>query len=205
MKKLMVLVVVLAVSLISGCATIVGGGGHQSVSFNSEPADATVTVSGKVLGKTPITVDISRDKNQSVVFEKEGYKTFTTQLSTTLNGWFWGNIVIGGLIGSTVDSVSGAIHEYSPDQYFVTLVPEKAYGMESNAPKSVKQILMAFGAEIRLELASGSGTHLDELCGVLGVKPEEKATAVAALKNLALGTTDDLALANKIIEVFSVK
>jgi uncharacterized protein YceK len=38
---------------ISGCASIVDGT-DQSMTFNSEPDGAAVTVAGKVVGKTPL-------------------------------------------------------------------------------------------------------------------------------------------------------
>ncbi len=196
--------IVASAALLSGCATVVSGPSQQ-VTFNSEPQEATVTVAGKALGKTPITANVSRDKNVAVTFEKEGYKTYTTQLSTTLNGWFWGNIVIGGLLGSTTDGLSGAINEYSPNQYFVTLVPEKPFGTESNRPKDIKQMLLGFGAEIRGELAVGGGSHVNELLAAIGVTEDKQAQAVAALKNMAVSEQDNLEFAKKIIEVFEVK
>ena len=189
---------------ISGCASIVSGSSQQ-LSFNSETDEATVTGSGKVLGNTPLTVSVSRDKNQSITFEKEGYKTYTAQLSTTLNGWFWGNIVIGGLPGSTTDSVSGAMHQYSPDQYFVTLTPNQPLGIESNAPRSVKQLLIGSGPKIRLEIASGSGAHLDDLLKLLNITDENRSQGIAALKNLSERYKDDLEFAKKIIEVYEIK
>lgn len=196
--------VIASAAILSGCATVISGP-SQEVTFNSEPQEATITVAGKVLGKTPITANVSRDKNVAVTFEKEGYKTYTAQLSTTLNGWFWGNIVIGGLLGSTTDGLSGAIHEYSPDQYFVTLVPEKAFGMETNRPKDIKQMLLGFGSEIRSEIAGGGGSHVNELLAALGVVEEKKAQAVAAIRNIAASEDDNLELAKKIIDVFEIQ
>src|SRR5690606_19934561 len=73
--------------MIASCATIVTGT-SDTISFNSEPDGATVTVAGRVIGKPPVSVVIDKDTNQAVTFEKDGYKTFTTQLSTTTNPWF---------------------------------------------------------------------------------------------------------------------
>ena len=123
---------------VTGCAAIVTGV-DQKMTFNSEPDGATVIVSGKAVGKTPLTVEVDKGKNQALVFEKDGYKPFTTQLSTTLNSWFWGNIVFGGFLGSTTDGVSGAIYEFSPDQYFVTLTPESSLGIATSRPRKIKE------------------------------------------------------------------
>jgi hypothetical protein len=58
------------------------------------------------------------------VFSKDGYKPVTMELTTTLDPWFWGNIVLGGFIGSTTDYINGSVNEYSPSQFFVTLTPD---------------------------------------------------------------------------------
>jgi len=60
-------------ALIGGCATIVSGT-TQEVSFQSNPEGAKVTVSGRVIGKTPVTLQLKREKGQSLAFEKEGYE-----------------------------------------------------------------------------------------------------------------------------------
>ena len=92
---------------LGGCASIISGK-SQEVSFDSQPDGVTVDVNGKVLGKTPFTVTIARKSDQSITFTKDGYKPTTMRLETSINGWFWGNIVIGGLLGSTTDGLSGA-------------------------------------------------------------------------------------------------
>ena len=56
--KYPLLVALAAIAFLStGCASIVSGT-DQKLTFNSEPEEATVTVSGRVLGKTPLTVPV---------------------------------------------------------------------------------------------------------------------------------------------------
>lgn len=190
--------------LVAGCATIVTGT-SDTITFNSEPEGATVTVAGRVIGKTPVSVVIDKDTNQAVTFEKEGYKTFTTQLSTTTNPWFFGNIVIGGLLGSTTDGVSGAIIEYSPDQYFATLTPEVPFGINNNLPRRVKEVVVAFGDDIRAELAAGSGPYTTELLGLLGVATENHEASTRVLASLASQSEDNLEFAESIIEFYELR
>ena len=112
--------------------------------------------------------------DQSITFEKEGYETYTAQLSTTTNPWFFGNIVIGGLLGSTTDGVSGAIHEFSPDQYFVTLKPDTPTGISTSKPRQIKEIIIAFSGEFRHQLASGGGEKVTPSCNCWVSMPPRK-------------------------------
>ncbi|MEC7816013.1 MAG: PEGA domain-containing protein [Pseudomonadota bacterium] len=190
--------------LSTGCASIVSGT-DQKLTFNSEPEEATVTVAGRVLGKTPLTVPVDRGSNLAITFEKEGYKTHTAQLSTTTNPWFFGNIVLGGLVGSTTDGVSGAIHEFAPDQYFVTLKPDTQTGISTSTPRKIKEIIIAFSGELRHQLATGGGEKVETILRLLDVEDSEKGTTVQALNQLALANENDLELANTIIEVYDVQ
>jgi len=194
------------ISLASGCASIVTGT-DQRLTFNSEPDQATVTVSGRVFGKTPLTVQVDKGTNQAFTFEKEGYKTHTAQLSTTTNPWFFGNILFGfgGLLSSTADSATGAIHEFSPDQYFVTLSPDTPTGISTSKPRRIKEIIIAFSGEVRGQLASGGGELVDTILALIGVESVEKETTIRALNQLALNNDNDLELAEAIIKFYNVQ
>ncbi len=188
--------------VITGCASIITGT-EQTMTFNSEPDGATVIVAGKTLGKTPITVKIPKDKNLSMTFEKDGYKSYTTQLSTHLQGWFWGNIVIGGLLGSTTDGISGAMYEYSPDQYFVTLVADKPYGVaDASKSRRIKELFVAFGGDIRMQLSAGHGELLNQVVSLLNPDQGSSEMVISVLRKFASETDDDLELAKKAVSFY---
>ena len=198
-------IILAALSILSsGCASIVTGT-DQKVTFDSEPDGATVSVSGRVLGKTPVTASVDKDKNQSFSFEKDGFKTHTAQLSTSTTPWFFGNIVFGGLPGSTTDSVSGAIYEFSPDQYFITLTPDTPTGVSSSAPRRIKEIIIAFSGEFRKQLAAGGGEYVETVLSLIDVEESNRDTTIKALNQLALKTDNDLDLAKAIIEIYGVR
>ena len=155
---------ILLLFLTSACATIVAGTTDE-VTFNSEPQGVQVTAGGKVLGKTPMTIQLDKKSGQVVEFELEGYKKQTRPLSTKLEPWFFGNILIGGLVGSTTDAVSGSIHEYSPNQYYVTMVAESSTSVnviKSEKAKIKEYIVISYNQIIR-ELPMGEGQYLDSL------------------------------------------
>lgn len=114
---------------LSGCASIVSESRYP-VSINSNVPEAVVVVKNRYGNEvhrtfTPAMVTLSSDdgffkKAKYVIeFEKEGYTSSTQSLSASLDGWYIGNIIFGGLIGwLIVDPATGAMWK----------LPETAYG-----------------------------------------------------------------------------
>lgn len=106
--------------LTSGCATIVSDSSYP-VTIKSIPAGASFKVtnsSGLVIhsGTTPSTVTLKSGagyfKSASYIlsFEKDGYIGNSFELESTMDGWYIGNLVFGGLIGFLiVDPATGAM------------------------------------------------------------------------------------------------
>lgn len=205
MRSLTITLFAVGAFVCSGCASVVTGT-DQKVTFNSEPDGASVIVSGRALGKTPLTVDVDKGKNQSFSFQKEGYKEHVAHLSTSTTSWFFGNILLGGLglVGSTTDGVSGAIYEFSPDQYFVTLTPDTASGISTSNRRRIKEIIIAFSDEFRHQLASGGGEYVNAVLKLIKVNVKDGDTTIRVLNRLALENDDDLKLAEKIIDLYDV-
>lgn len=190
---------------LSACASIITGT-SQEVTFNSNPDEATVLVSGRVIGKTPVTTSIKKQSGQSLVFEKEGYKPLTMQLETHLNPWFWGNIVLGGFIGSTTDGLSGAVHEYSPNQYMVTLQPAGTGSLETQTAISERQkrrdyIVTNYDRLID-DLQKGAGEHLTSLLSLLNVSANQTESAIKRIRALSEAYPGIIEFADHVIEAF---
>lgn len=120
-----------------GCASIVDGGA-KPVSIKSQPSDAKVTVYDKkgaelVVGRTPALFPLKRSggyfmtTKYRIVIEKQGYKTAEVVVKSTINGWYFGNILFGGLIGLIiVDPATGAMWTLSPKEANSVLVEQSA-------------------------------------------------------------------------------
>lgn len=98
----------------SGCATLLDGT-TQNVTFNSQPNGVKIVLNGTPLGVTPLTTQIERSDEIVILAQKDGYQDQKIALQTKVNTYFWGNIITGGFFGSTTDSLSGAMVEYSPN------------------------------------------------------------------------------------------
>lgn len=110
MKILIVLLAGLA-----GCATIVHGS-RQDVFVKSEPSGAVVRV-GATATKTPGFLTLDRKQSIYVlVFEKEGYKPIEVELRRKMDSWFFGNIIIGGIIGIVIDFTNGSAYKLIPSE-----------------------------------------------------------------------------------------
>jgi hypothetical protein len=106
----------LALTLVlSSCATIISGS-KQNVKINSNPTVATVFVDGGEQGKTPLEVKLKRNTDHKISLVLEGYKPYDVNLTRKTNGWVWGNILFGGLIGLIVDMSTGSIYRLSPNE-----------------------------------------------------------------------------------------
>jgi uncharacterized protein YceK len=115
-----------AMTVLGGCASIVSDS-KPKVGLYSLPTNANYVIKdskGSVLlkGVTPGTalLETSRGyfKSQSytVTFQKEGYTETTVPLKSTVSGWYWGNLLIGGLIGMLiVDPLTGAMYTLPDD------------------------------------------------------------------------------------------
>lgn len=172
-----------------GCATLFVGE-QQSLTFDSEPAGAQIIINGVPMGVTPanITVQKRNYENATVVFKKEGYTDQQAAFHTKVTGWFWGNILIGGLLGSSIDSLTGSMLEYDPDKFFVTLPPEKASTGEMarlEYQSKVRKYILLSHEHLVSDLAKGSGEHLSSLCVLLGVTEPGQEAAIRELRTLA--------------------
>ena len=120
---------------LSGCATIVSGT-TQKLSVSSNPSDAVAKVDNNLSAKTPTTFTLERKNDHTIEISKEGYKTAIVLIKRTFNGMMAGNILIGGIIGSGVDAVSGANNKLIPERIDVVLEEGEGY---SDVPKFVAQ------------------------------------------------------------------
>jgi hypothetical protein len=110
-----------------GCASIVHGG-NRLIAISSEPAGAKATItktSGEVVSvtNTPCTVSLDpkrgyfKGQSYHLKLELEGYRTADVELRSEMSGWYWGNILLGGLIGMlAVDPVTGSMWNIAPDK-----------------------------------------------------------------------------------------
>lgn len=205
-KERLGLIALLPLMTIWGCASIIEGK-SQAVTFNSEPPGAQVLINGMPMGVTPATITLKKSEydNANVVFKKDGYQDQQANLHTKVTGWFWGNIITGGLLGSGTDAISGAMWEYSPDKYFVTLPPQKASSGEMarlDYENKVRIFLLFSHEQLVADLATGQGESLSSLYVLLGLNESQVKDALVEIRMLASSTENSPTFAEAVIKQF---
>lgn len=200
MKKAGIYAAVISVAFLQACASIFSGK-TQPVSFDSEPSEVTVTINGRVMGKTPLTTQLKKEKNQVITFEKEGYKTQTRSLDTRITGWFWVNTLglTYGLFSSTTDRLNGSMYQYAPNRYYVNLVPKNAVGVgDMPAAARIKDFVVSSYDHLANDIKSGKGEYLESLYQLLEITPEQRAGSLSELRRLLAANKDVIGFADAV-------
>ena len=119
----MIMLLVAGMLMVQGCATIASGttkGIHigsrpQGVDFQIDTVsqfDTDAVGTYVAAGTTPQYVRITRGagffRRYIVTFTDDNYETKTVPIRSGVNGWLFGNILIGGIPGIIIDTVTGA-------------------------------------------------------------------------------------------------
>lgn len=130
-----VLFVAAAVAL-TGCASIVSDSKYQ-VEISSNPQGAQFEIAnedGDIVntGVTPDHIMLEAGagyfdgETYRVTYRKDGYEQKSTILDSKVDGWYWGNLGFGGIIGwFIVDPLTGAMYKL-PRAAHVNLQPSAA-------------------------------------------------------------------------------
>ena len=129
-------VIIIICAFLSGCASIISKTSWP-VSIDSKPDGVHVSITNKsgkevFAGKTPLVTIL---KSGSGYFTKESYTVVMTyngiekrtiNLECSVNGWYFGNLLIGGLIGMLiVDPATGAMYRLEKKDIYEVFKDDK--------------------------------------------------------------------------------
>lgn len=110
----------LSLFMLFSCASIVSKSQYP-ITVSSSPDNAIIIIENKAgeqvfKGTTPTTVTLNASagffsgERYTVTYEKDGYESSVRTISSELDGWYIGNILLGGVIGMLiVDPATGAM------------------------------------------------------------------------------------------------
>lgn len=134
MKKIFVSLLLV---VFSGCATICQSG-PDHIPVDSNPQGAGVYLDGQLMGTTPMVLNVPRDSDGHIRIEKVGYAPYMVDRNKVVAGWVFGNILIGGLIGLSVDLITHNQGKYPEDPVYVQMAaaPGSSSPVDSRVPAS---------------------------------------------------------------------
>jgi len=170
-EKLLVASLFFLVMWGSGCATVMTGK-YQHIPVTSEPPGIKVRSGTGVSITTPGSFNLIRNQDHTLVAEYPPAEPQQVELKHKLQGWFWGNILLGGIVGGIVDAVSGASDELQPKSVYFdftsagqSVASRKRSYLESH-PDTEEEVRFAILNEL-----SRKGMTKEELMASLG-KPD---------------------------------
>lgn len=189
--------VALAAVLAAGCASIVKGT-RQTITISSNVDGADVLLDGLKVGTTPFVGEVPKNK-ATLVVQKAGYRANTVSLAKSLEPMFWGNIIIGGTLGSITDFASGAAYQYAPASYQVDLKPEGQAQATFERSVAARKFAMIYVDRIAADLSRGSGDHLDALLSIVNGERAGAADAQAVRRALVTAEADPVRFGNAVV------
>ena len=115
--------------MLSSCATIVSGG-NPSITINgnvSEPVTIVTEEQTYPNISLPAVVKVNRHHldGQRIRITSDNYKFNDIILEKSVNGWAFGNVLIGGLIGLTIDLATNSVSLPAQNEYIVVPQPKQ--------------------------------------------------------------------------------
>ena len=146
----------LAASMTLGCATLISGT-SQAISIDSNVPGASVVIEGNLVGHTPFSGKIKRQREAVALVSHKGYGAQPLTLTTSFNP-----VAILSIVWdySTTDCLTGACWEYAPNSYYVDLAPEGTADADFRREASLMAFAMTYFGDLQTELAAGVGPKL---------------------------------------------
>ncbi len=99
-----------------GCATLVDGG-PTNLQARSTPSGAQVVAEGlengeRMTGTTPTSFTLDKGSDYQLTFSLAGYESEAVMVRRTVNGWFFGNFLLG-VIPMVVDAATNNIWSHT--------------------------------------------------------------------------------------------
>ncbi|MEG2299308.1 MAG: hypothetical protein RSC03_02235, partial [Acinetobacter sp.] len=86
-----------------------------------------------------------KPEEYQITFSKDGFTPKTVAVKGTISGWYFGNIIFGGLIGLlAVDPATGAMYSFTPEDINAVLEANNTEKM----PKNDKALAVVFTDQV---------------------------------------------------------
>ena len=153
---------VVSVYFLSSCATIVTGTKPKVTINGNAKEPVTITTSymtyENVILPTQVRVNRKHLSGQRISVKSPNYTYNDIVLDKKINGWAWGNLLAGGLIGWIIDLGTNCVSEPREYQYYVHGEPKTERDKEESyrsVSSSSMGTLLSFPCYARVERKNG--------------------------------------------------
>jgi hypothetical protein len=124
-KLILLLILGAFVFIVSGCASIFNGNASM-LNIMTNPDNATVTIKGsqsgeKIIQHTPCSITLNKNSDYTVAITYAGYQSENIIITRGINGWFWGNLFLGGVVGMVIDYSTNNMWYHTPSNINIDL------------------------------------------------------------------------------------
>ena len=138
-------VIAVAAACTVACANVMHGK-TEEISVTSNPSGADVTLNNGMIGVTPFTITVPRERNLVFHFSKEGYQSADVFDQSNVEGKYiaadWATMLVTGLPFAWLNDVSsGAPRTHEQITVTANLVPDPSYvrpKYRADAPEAPK-------------------------------------------------------------------
>jgi hypothetical protein len=113
-------IIAVAALMLTGCGALFNSG-PATVMFTSAPNEAEVWINGSRLGATPVSLQLAKNQNHTVVFRRDGYLESTYNLNRQISATYVILDILGGVLPVVVDAATGAWYVLPTNSVNVTL------------------------------------------------------------------------------------
>jgi hypothetical protein len=103
-----------AAAFLSGCASVMTGEKMNVNVAASNGQEVNISVEGQDY-ITPAVVQLTKDGSDKIINSSDKNCDRQTVAEKSIEPWFWANIITGGLLGSTTDSVTEKMWTYDEE------------------------------------------------------------------------------------------
>lgn len=185
---------IILMMLLSACASVFSGTDQRMI-FKSEPEGATVYFDGLAKGTTPLELLLRKDEFKEVRISKPGYMDEIIPLQTKMDRTVILNLTV--VTAHTTDAMTGAMFEYYPNAYFVTMQKKgtrkgKTSTLDRSTDYDLKSYVMSYYNIIKQQCRAGcDNTHIDTLTTLISDDYKKDKTAARKYAIKALNNSSD--------------
>lgn len=107
--------------------------GPDRLPVSTNPAGAAVFVDNAQVGQTPLMVTLDRAKPKAEIrLELQGFAPVIIVREKSVNGWVFGNLLFGGLIGIIIDSANNNTSKFDDSPISIGFGSNPPPGPESD-------------------------------------------------------------------------